>query len=238
MPTTAGDTWTHVEELVDEHREIAQARAKQDTSQARGKRAASRLSQAVPSVSNFLTPLPLRAAWLVYDAKYMVSKRRFVQPGFDEIRHVLNLAQVMALRDTSLRLITFDGDCTLYSDGRDFSDDKLARYISLLLTQGVAVALVTAAGYGYDAPRYMGRLRGLLAYFKTHALPDEAARRFWVLGGESNYLLCCEAVRAAEGGVEYVLQPKPELWAPLWTPDDAAVTPLLDVAQRVIEEAA
>lgn len=73
----------------------------------------------------------------------------------------------MAYKNSKLRLITFDGDCTLYSDGRDFDDDKLARYIALLLKNGVSVALVTAAGYAYDAPKYMGRLRGLLTYFKV-----------------------------------------------------------------------
>ena len=32
--------------------------------------------------------------------------------------------QVLAMRDTNLRLVTFDGDCTLYSDGNNFSDRK------------------------------------------------------------------------------------------------------------------
>ena len=81
----------------------------------------------------------------MYDAKYKVSSRRCVQPSFNEVRHVLNLAQVLAMRQTQLRLVSFDGDCTLYSDGKDFSDPKLARYIALLLRRGVHVALVTAA---------------------------------------------------------------------------------------------
>ena len=88
-------------------------------------------------------------AWRKYDAKYKVSCRRFVRPSFNEVRHVLNLsqerrrgccppvrtrarivpdthaaAQVLAMRDTNLRLVTFDGDCTLYSDGNNFSDRK------------------------------------------------------------------------------------------------------------------
>ena len=78
-----------------------------------------------------------------------MSCRRFVRPSFNEVRHVLNLsqarrrgsvppprararivpvthaaAQVLAMRDTNLRLVTFDGDCTLYSDGNNFSDRK------------------------------------------------------------------------------------------------------------------
>ena len=55
----------------------------------------------------------------MYDAKYKVSSRRCVQPSFNEVRHVLNLAQVLAMRQTQLRLVSFDGDCTLYSDGKD-----------------------------------------------------------------------------------------------------------------------
>ena len=33
----------------------------------------------------------------MYDAKYKVSSRRCVQPSFNEVRHVLNLAQVLAM---------------------------------------------------------------------------------------------------------------------------------------------
>ena len=51
------------------------------------------------------------------------------------------------------RLVTFDGDCTLYSDGNNFAEHKLARNICLLLRRGVTCALVTAAGYGYKAER-------------------------------------------------------------------------------------
>ena len=64
-----------------------------------------------------------------------------MQPSFNEVRHVLNLAQVLAMRQTQLRLVSFDGDCTLYSDGKDFSDCKLARFITLLMRQG-----------GFDGP--------------------------------------------------------------------------------------
>lgn len=50
-----------------------------------------------------------------------------------------------------MKLISFDGDQTLYSDGGNFEDnDELALAIILLLKHGVKVALITAAGYGYD----------------------------------------------------------------------------------------
>ncbi|KAL3908366.1 MAG: hypothetical protein SGPRY_009828, partial [Prymnesium sp.] len=58
-----------------------------------------------------------------------------------------------------------------------------------------------------------------------HELPPDAAARFWVLGGESNYLLACAAVTDERGESSYVLQPKPELWKPLWSPDEASPSP-------------
>ena len=105
------------------------------------------------------------------------------------------------------------------------------------------VALVTAAGYAYDAPRYMRRLAGLFAYFELHQLAADAAARFWVLGGECNYLLACEAYAAeeaaggGEGGVEaagggplrYRLVSKEHVWATVWSPDEQASHRMLDV---------
>jgi hypothetical protein len=42
----------------------------------------------------------------------------------------------------------------LYQDGKDFEDPALATAIISLLRVGVRVALVTAAGYNYDGPKY------------------------------------------------------------------------------------
>ena len=48
------------------------------------------------------------------------------------------------------RMITFDGDQTLYSDGENFEKNpKLAHALYQLLRHGVVVAVVTAAGYEY-----------------------------------------------------------------------------------------
>jgi hypothetical protein len=48
------------------------------------------------------------------------------------------------------RLISFDGDQTLYSDGENFErNPRLAFYLYQLLRHGVNVAVVTAAGYEY-----------------------------------------------------------------------------------------
>ena len=156
------------------------------------------------------------------------TKRKHIQPSFNEIRHILNLAQILAFRSidsqfkaadlsasgsgldligasnheckganiTPLqplngpRMITFDGDQTLYSDGANFeSNPELAYYIYQLLRHGVAVAVVTAAGYEYDVEKYELRLSGLLHYFQQHSLSEEECERFYLFGGECNYLL-------------------------------------------------
>ena len=158
---------------------------------------------------------------------YQQTKRKHIQPSFNEIRHILNLAQILAFRkkdshskaaDLSAsgsgldlvevpdyecrgattpgqqlngpRMISFDGDQTLYSDGANFeSNPKLAYYIYQLLRHGVAVAVVTAAGYEYDVEKYELRLSGLLHYFQQHSLTQEECERFYLFGGECNYLL-------------------------------------------------
>ena len=108
---TAPNTWKHFEELIEEHRASP---------------AKSRLKKLVNTVGTFFTPLPLCEAYLEYDSHYHVSNRRFLPISFDDVRHILNLAQVKASAHR-LNLVTFDGDQTLYSDGKNFSDEKLAK---------------------------------------------------------------------------------------------------------------
>jgi len=89
-------------------------------------------------------------------------------------------------------MITFDGDQTLYSDGANFeSNPKLATYLYLLLRNGVTVAVVTAAGYEYQTAKYELRLSGLLQFFKQNQplLTEDQLNRFYLFGGECNYLL-------------------------------------------------
>lgn len=235
--TFSGETFSHFEQLIDEHRKL----------QSNNSPKPSRLKQLVPTVGTFHTPLPLRRAFEIYNAKHHVTRRKHIQISFNEIRHILNLAQVMAMRtesggqndeltydsvrglkfnlsDTNLAglaeaeaeaaataaateqeqpppkldgekfngptMITFDGDQTLYSDGSNFdSNPRLANYLYLLLRQGVSVAVVTAAGYEYNVEKYEFRLSGLLQYFKSKALTTEECERFFLFGGECNYLL-------------------------------------------------
>jgi hypothetical protein len=252
LDTTAADTFSHFEMLIEEHRSNDDSLGP------------SRLQQLVPSVGTFHTPLPLRKAFVAYNKKYAVTKRKFITISFNELRHILNLAQIMALRgeggdeedradlrknlntwtnspgylkdgarllppallptNFSLgepaviedkevenskiekfeawgngpfknefkgpKMMTFDGDQTLYSDGANFEGNpQLANYLYLLLRHGVTLAVVTAAGYEYNTEKYEMRLSGLLHYFKSKNLPAEDCERFYLFGGECNFLL-------------------------------------------------
>ena len=152
----------------------------------------SKLKELVPTHrGRFHTPLHLEEAWLRYDKKYCVSSRRNVPPSFNEVRHTMNLAQVVALED--IQLACFDGDGTLYTDQANFSYMPLAESLIVLMQHGVTVVLVTAAGYGFDGPKYEARLQVLLDEFVAQGLGAETLHRFMVLGGKCNYLLRCDA---------------------------------------------
>ena len=268
MDESASQTWSHFEQLIDEHRVCAKG---------------SRLSELVPTSGDFFTPLPLRAAWDEYNAKYCVSSRRFVNVSFNEIRHVANLAQIMAYRrstfstppstprttdaaaatttsptsstsstspsrprlsatenGSTLQLITFDGDCTLYSDGASMKHQDLANAMVELILNGVHVGLVTAAGYGHNAPRYEARVQMLLTTLENHPqVNSTAAARFFVLGGECNFLLHCKyAMDPTTNTKRARLEPDTT-----WMPDelrgctDESMQELLDVAESSLTKA-
>ena len=301
LDTTAADTFSHFEMLIDEHRLHYQNETGSDSDKVPV--GPSRLKQLVPTVGTFHTHLPLRKAFVAYNKKYSLTKRKFITISFNELRHILNLAQIMALRggrvgkggepradledqqilsktlkqwanspgalcqgmgglvppvlppEISLgsaavaegnekmvmanssgislesaaavtqgastsalvsasasagdfvididknvfkgpKMITFDGDQTLYSDGANFEGNpQLANYLYLLLRHGVTLAVVTAAGYEYNTERYEMRLSGLLAYFKAKNLAAEDCERFYLFGGECNFLLKVSSVR-------------------------------------------
>ena len=291
LDTTGGDTFSHFEMLIDEHRRMTDELQNESTGMHNlhpsNVIVQSRLKQLVPQVGTFYTRLPLRKAFEMYNAKYGVTKRRHICISFNEIRHILNLAQVLALihpipgqiplekpplyrpssaiseggksdvsvetigessivqssrqqddnnipdtprdlwsgddsiatpdpismrklmgrndRSDSIieenlppashpfpgpKLLCFDGDQTLYSDGANFDkNQKLAKYLYLLLKHGVTIAVVTAAGYEYQTMKYELRLSGLLTYFKERGLEVDDLERFYIFGGECNYLL-------------------------------------------------
>eukprot|EP00741_Cyanophora_paradoxa_P000889 tig00000448_g859.t1 len=97
----------------------------------------------------------------------------------------MNRAQVYAISD-KLRMVTLDGDQTLYEDGGNFALKPLADALVALMEAGIYVALVTAAGYPHQPKRYEERLDGLMQRFQT--ADPECLSRFFVLGGECNFL--------------------------------------------------
>lgn len=79
----------------------------------------SKLKLLVPSIGTFFTRLPLVKAFKIQDRIRSISYRRFVPPSFNDIRLILNTAQILAITMSgALELVTFDGDVTLYDDGQ------------------------------------------------------------------------------------------------------------------------
>ncbi len=111
------------------------------------------------------------------------------------------------------KLITFDGDQTLYADQQNFSDSLLAHQLLILLQSGISIALVTAANYGLSGEKYETRLRGLLDYFQRLNVPQSILDSFYVVAGESNFLLKIKRLETAESGVfEYRILGHNEVW--------------------------
>jgi IMP and pyridine-specific 5'-nucleotidase len=85
----------------------------------------SKLKLLVPSIGNFFTRLPLAEAFKYQDSQRFISSRRFVPPSFNDIRLILNTAQIMGVAAAgALDLATFDGDVTLYDDGKSLEADN------------------------------------------------------------------------------------------------------------------
>ncbi|KAA8499204.1 IMP-specific 5'-nucleotidase 1 [Porphyridium purpureum] len=178
-----GEVMDSLSQMIHEHRELA---AREDP---RGKRRVSRLARLVPEIGDFFTELDMRSALLEYNAAYGFAERSRVAPSFNDVRLVLNIAQLQAITP-ALRLMTFDGDCTLYEDGANFDrSDPLVGQMIQLLRFGIKVALVTAAGYPSAPEKYTERLAGLQqAMLDAPDLTDDQCRSLYVLGGECSYL--------------------------------------------------
>jgi len=169
-----------VEDMIDDHI------AHQDV----GLEGQSKLKLLVPSVGTFFTRLPLAAAFKYQDKKRFISSRRFVPPSFNDIRLILNTAQLMGVTAAGhLDLATFDGDVTLYDDGKSLepSNPVITRLINLM-SHDTKIGIVTAAGYT-EAEKYYGRLYGLLEAIKASTLLTLAQKQnIIIMGGESNFL--------------------------------------------------
>lgn len=179
------ETMGYIEQLVEEHRSLGGV--------------GSRLKALVPSVSHFHTRLHLKEAFEMYDDKYAVTQRRHLAPTFNEIRHILNLSQLIAI-GTELKFVSFDGDQTLYSDGGNFEEKSgLSYQIIELLKAGIVVCVITAANYQHDGSKYEIRLAGLLRRFIKANLSAEEIQRFHIMGGECNFLLQCKMTKLPDG---------------------------------------
>eukprot|EP01053_Blabericola_migrator_P000032 Blabericola_migrator_1__31@NODE_1008_length_5718_cov_50_473191_g567_i2_p1_GENE_NODE_1008_length_5718_cov_50_473191_g567_i2NODE_1008_length_5718_cov_50_473191_g567_i2_p1_ORF_typecomplete_len481_score77_63ISN1/PF06437_11/2_9e107PMM/PF03332_13/0_0014Hydrolase_3/PF08282_12/0_39Sof1/PF04158_14/0_062_NODE_1008_length_5718_cov_50_473191_g567_i242625704 len=146
----------------------------------------SRLSRRIgPAV--FWTSLPLREAFKRMDNKYRITRRRHVPVSIHEVRQTFNLAQVL-MSAKNLKLVSFDGDETLYRNGTSFDDKEMAQLLINLIKHECYVVVVTAAAYGQESEPYEARLHGLIAAMKEAKLTAEEMKRFLLFGGETNYL--------------------------------------------------
>lgn len=213
-----------VEDLIRDH--ILHQENKSSTS--------SKLKLLVPSVGVFFTPLPLQDAFAYQDKKRFISSRRFVAPSFNDIRLILNTAQVMALvRSSKLELVTFDGDVTLYDDGESLNDDNpcIPRVLELM-RKGIKIGIVTAAGYT-EAEKYYERLHGLLDAVAASDSDNKLEHHLVVMGGESNFLFTyapkasCKLEPVAKEDWQL-----PDMQS--WTEDN--VKALLDVAEGALRD--
>ncbi|KAJ2613973.1 IMP 5'-nucleotidase [Coemansia sp. RSA 1365] len=213
--------FSNIELLINEHRELMQ----------HGIPSYSRLARLVPSIGTFFTALPLEQAFRHINKQNKISARKYVPPSFNDIRRILNIAQVMAIAE-GLQLVTFDGDMTLYADGQNFEpDSELTGLLIGLLQRRISVAIVTAAGYGADAARYEQRLAGLLRGFADAGLSAAEVGRFYVLGGECNFLFRCRADYRLE-----FLEDSQYTSSALRSWTDAQVQQLLDVAEAELAD--
>lgn len=190
----------------------------------------------MPTVGTFFTRLPLEAAFKFQDRKRYISSRRFVSPSFNDVRLILNSAQIMAVTTySSLQLATFDGDVTLYDDGQSLEPSSpLVPRLLDLLRSNVRVGIVTAAGYT-TADRYYARLHGLLdAMAASPTLSPQQKSNLLVMGGEANYLFAFD-----ESAGPHLLRAVPlHEWL---TPEMAAwsgadIAALLDDAEAALRE--
>jgi len=220
------DIMGSVEELINDHIE----HQKNNTA------ARSKLKLLVPSVGTFFTPLLLRDAFIYQDEIRNISRRRFVPPSFNDIRLTMNSAQVMSLvrKSGPLKLVTFDGDVTLYEDGLSLEEDNpvVAKLLALLKADK-AVGIVTAAGYT-EAEKYYGRLYGLLEAVKAAVASGRLTKpKVVVVGGESSYLFAFDA--KAKSLLRQVDRSDWELPAMrLWNLKHMQA--LLDVAENALKE--
>ncbi len=197
----------------------------------------------VPTLSMFFTPLALEDAFRHQDSLRAISSRRFVAPSFNDIRLILNTAQIMAMIQPKpyralksqptpgLELLTFDGDVTLYEDGASLTSPEANPVILRMLrflSRGVRIGIVTAAGY-VQPEHYFNRLSGLLlAVQSSTELTPAQKSNLIIMGGESNFLLVFD--ETSEHCLRYVHR-REWILETMKTWSEPAIQSLLDVAE-------
>ena len=205
----------------------------------------SRLRSLVPSMGKVYSQVDLLGALRAYDAGSGILSRRFVMASFREMREVLNLATVFAL-GSQVKLVTLDADDTIYPDGGQLTPEApLIPVLIKLMRLGVNISLVTAASYPGEPHKFEARIAPFL---KALALACEAGadpaivRRFFIMGGECNYLLHAQCVYEEDGLSPSIhLREVPDV---LWKDgrgvrwNQRSVQELLDAAERGLRDAA
>ncbi|EGX90084.1 IMP-specific 5'-nucleotidase 1 [Cordyceps militaris CM01] len=194
----------------------------------------SKLGMLVPTAGPFFTRLPLEAAFKYQDRKRYISCRRYVAPSFNDVRLVLNSAQIMAVTNGTLQLATFDGDVTLYEDGQNLEPSSpIVPRLMHLLRNNIKIGIVTAAGYT-TADGYYGRLHGLLETIAASTeLNPVQKQNLVIMGGEANYLFeysQSSPHRLAPVPRAQWLTPEMATWS------EADITALLDVAETALRD--
>lgn len=194
----------------------------------------SKLRMLVPTAGPFFTRLPLEAAFKYQDRKRYISSRRYVAPSFNDVRLVLNSAQIMAVTGGALQLATFDGDVTLYDDGMSLEpQNPVVTRLLDLMKKDIKIGIVTAAGYT-SADRYYERLHGLLdAIAESPDLDSTQKNNIVIMGGEDNYLFeydIFSPYRLKSVPREQWLTPEMAAWS------EADIAALLDVAESALRD--
>lgn len=135
-----------------------------------------------------------------------------------------------------MKLITFDGDVTLYPDGSTLlPENPVILYLLKLLSRGFHIGIVTAAGYPErHGKEYSRRLSGFLDAVANSSLPPEQKNNVAILGGECNYLFHFQSETNQLQWVDEENWRLDEMAA--WKCED--ITTLLDIAEIALRDCA
>lgn len=112
------------------------------------------------SINVFVKP-KLREAFIELNKQKKWCLRKYSYATFHEARQLVNRSYALAAAN-SVKLITFDGDDTLYHAGHNFTEEKIAERIAALINRDIFVAIVSAVNYGSNEAFYETRISNLI----------------------------------------------------------------------------